>query len=60
MWNDDLNRIQLIIIEAAAALSLILIVAGRTVGELEKTLLRVLRAWATIKTAFKEMTHRSH
>jgi hypothetical protein len=51
MWNDDLNRIQLIILEAATALSLILIVTERAAGEFEKTVLRILRAWATIKEA---------
>ncbi len=53
MWNDDFNRLQLVIIEGAAALSLILIVTERAVREFEKTLLRILRAWATIKTALK-------
>ena len=51
MWNDDLNRIQLIILEAATALSLILIVTERAAREFEKTVVRLLKVWATLKTA---------
>jgi hypothetical protein len=54
MWNDDFYRIQLIIIEAAAVLSVLMIVAERVAAEFEKTVLRLLRAWGTIKTALKK------
>ena len=54
MWNDDFYRIQLIIIEAAAALSLVLIVTERVAGEFEKTVLRLLKAWANIMTALRK------
>lgn len=54
MWNDDFNRIQLIIIEAAAALSLILIVIERAVRELEKTLLRLSKGLGDCKDSVKK------
>ena len=54
MWNDHFYSIQLIIIEAAAVLSLLMIVAERVAGDFEKAVLRLLQAWATIKTALKK------